>query len=74
MVYTDGVHLIADTELELHSFAQNIGMRREWYQDNPRHPHYDITSPKILDKAIRRGAKMIDSKQLLKIVNNSNRT
>ncbi len=36
-------HLMADTVEELHEFAVKIGLRREWFQDHPRFPHYDVT-------------------------------
>lgn len=29
---------------ELHEMARRIGMKRSWFQNKPRHPHYDITS------------------------------
>lgn len=36
-------HLIADTEDELHAFAQRIGMKRSWFQGPPKHDaHYDL--------------------------------
>jgi len=31
MVYTDGIHLVADSLEELHEFAHKIGLKREWY-------------------------------------------
>lgn len=40
----ESCHLIADTLDELHEMAQNIGMKRSWFQDNGRScPHYDLT-------------------------------
>ena len=35
-------HLMADTEEELHNFASQFGLRREWFQNHPTHPHYDV--------------------------------
>jgi hypothetical protein len=39
-------HMVADTLDELHVFASTIGMRREWFQDHPDHPHYDLRPTK----------------------------
>lgn len=47
-------HLTADTEEELHEFAERVGLRREWFQPKPR-PHYDLTPEKRL-QAVRLGA------------------
>ena len=38
-------HLLADSEEELHAFAERLGLRRAWYQGHGRHPHYDVTEP-----------------------------
>ena len=65
MVYTDGVHLMADDLRELHRFAKSIGLKRSWFQDHPRHPHYDLTSPNKLERAILHGAKFLEPKKLL---------
>jgi hypothetical protein len=38
-------HLVADTDEELHAFVEQLGMRREWFQDRPgrpHHAHYDL--------------------------------
>ncbi|HEX9012215.1 MAG TPA: DUF4031 domain-containing protein [Anaerolineaceae bacterium] len=35
-------HLASESLEELHAAAQRIGLRREWFQDKPRFPHYDL--------------------------------
>jgi|LSQX01.3.fsa_nt_gb hypothetical protein len=72
MIYTDSVHLITDGDQEeLHQFAQSIGLKREWYQDNPRHPHYDLTSPRMAHKAVQSGVKRVSKRQLVRIIRRS---
>ena len=56
-------HLMADTLEELHAFARRLGMRPEWFQDHPRHPHYDLTEGKR-HRALQFGARHIDHRQL----------
>ncbi len=53
--YTKACHLTADTLDELHEFAQRIGMRRQWFQEHPKHPHYDLTAGRRRT-AVRLGA------------------
>lgn len=68
MVYTDNIHLIADTVEELHAFAQSIGLKRCWFE-NHRKPHYDF--PKTLNHrqlAIQNGAILKTTKELVKII------
>lgn len=36
-------HLVADSLEELHSFAQQIGLKRHWFQETASYPHYDVT-------------------------------
>jgi hypothetical protein len=68
MIYTDGVHLITDGERdELHDFAQSIGLKRCWFQPKS-HPHYDLTTERKKNTAIRAGAKLISPKELVKIL------
>lgn len=56
-IITDGVHVVStESEAELHAFAQRIGLKREWYQNHPKHPHYDITTQNKLTKAFKAGA------------------
>lgn len=52
-------HLIADTLEELHEFAKSIGMRRAWFQDHGRLPHYDLTAARR-EKAVKLGAIELD--------------
>lgn len=68
MTYTDGVHLIADSVEELHRFAAGIGLRRAWFQGHPRHPHYDLTTPRKRNQAVRHGARRVTSREIVKIL------
>ena len=52
-------HLFADSIAELHEFASRLGLKRVWFQDHPRLPHYDVTSNKRTE-AIHRGAIEVD--------------
>ena len=49
---------------ELHSFAQSIGLKRQWFQDNIRMPHYDLTPNKRM-AAVRQGAIEVTGKQMV---------
>ena len=58
-------HLYADSQDELHAFAQGIGLRRAWFQ--PGRPiggkpsrlwHYDVTESRR-QAAIRAGARPV---------------
>lgn len=39
-------HLTADTTDELHTFALRLGLKLASFQDDHRHPHYDLTPAK----------------------------
>jgi hypothetical protein len=51
-------HLWCDEgdEEKLHKLASEIGLRREWFQDKPHFPHYDLV-PSKQKLAIEHGAK-----------------
>jgi hypothetical protein len=54
-------HLTADSDDELHRFAQQLGLRREWFQDHHRDAtrhHYDVTEP-TRQRAIEAGARAV---------------
>ncbi len=52
-------HMIADTEDELHTMADNIGVARKWYQGD----HYDICLSKRAI-AVNLGAQEITLREL----------
>ena len=57
-VYTDSIHLVADTEEELHAFAERVGLGRHWWEGVQKgHPHYDIPAKRW--KAVMRGGAVI---------------
>jgi len=68
MVYSDGVHLIGDSVEELHSFARGMGLKKEWFQSCPRHPHYDLTTDLAFFRALSCGAKLVTKKHLVEIL------
>lgn len=48
-------HMWADSLDESHAMAKAIGMRRSWFQNKPRFPHYDLRESKRLE-AVNLGA------------------
>ncbi|WP_202753726.1 DUF4031 domain-containing protein [Burkholderia cenocepacia] len=48
-------HLVADSLNELHDFAQQLGLRRSWFQERSIYPHYDVTVS-VREKALMLGA------------------
>lgn len=77
MIYTDKIHMVADSLKELHEFSHSIGLKRMYFEGvRKKHPHYDVVNKNgnlikdengviILDKAISNGAKIINKKELL---------
>lgn len=62
-------HMVADTEEELHAMADQLGLKREWFQGPPAHdlPHYDVAECNR-HKAIRLGAKSITRRELMEFI------
>lgn len=60
-------HMGADSIEELHKMADSIGMKRKWFQNKLRFPHYDICKAKK-SLAIRYGALEIPQKEFVKIM------
>lgn len=48
-------HLWSDDIEALHAMAERLGMRREWFQDRPGFPHYDLP-PFRRERALALGA------------------
>lgn len=65
MIYHDGIHMVADSLEELHSFAQSVGIKRCWFEGTKKgHPHYDVVGWR-LEAAVNGGATKIGKKELL---------
>lgn len=61
--YRQACHLFADTDDELHTFAESIGLKRAWFQiGGGRYTlhHYDLTAGKQ-KQAIRAGAVLLET-------------
>lgn len=58
-------HLTAKDLDTLHALAKRIGLKREWFQDKPGQPHYDIYSPNLRAKAVSLGAIVVSSSYLV---------
>ncbi len=55
-------HLVSDTDHdELHAFAADLGLRREWFQGD----HYDVPED-VRERAIAAGATAVDSAELVR--------
>jgi hypothetical protein len=44
--YPSFCHLMADSLDELHLFASRLMLRKAWFQNHSRYPHYDLTENK----------------------------
>jgi len=60
-------HMAANTEAELHVMADRIGLRRRWFQDRGRYPHYDVSMCKRA-LAVHYGAVETTTKALLAVL------
>lgn len=54
----------AQAEQELHDFAARLGLKRQYFQQSLRHPHYDL-SPSKRRLAIQMGATVVSSKAMV---------
>lgn len=57
-------HLVADSINELHAFAEQLGLRREWFQDRTMYPHYDVTV-RVKERALALGAYAGDKRTII---------
>jgi hypothetical protein len=59
-------HLVSDCSFEeLNLFADKIGLKRKWYQSK-KIGHYDLTTKTMINKAVKQGAQMVSSKEIVK--------
>lgn len=59
-------HMMTDGDLsELHAMADQIGLSRRYFQNKPRHPHYDL-KPNKRALAIKHGAVSVSGVEMLK--------
>lgn len=59
-------HMMGDTLSELHSMAEKIGLKREWFQAKSS-PHYDVCLSRR-ELAIEYGAIEIGNKQVVALI------
>jgi hypothetical protein len=60
-------HMVSTDLEELHAMAARIGLRREWFQNHPRHPHYDLR-PFSRSLAVMHGAVEVSSEEIVRII------
>lgn len=72
MIYTDYIHVIADSLPELHEFAKELDIKRCWFEGMSKgHPHYDIPKKKLpLIKQLVKDGRILKltSKELVLII------
>jgi hypothetical protein len=66
MIYTDGIHMVADSLEELHEFATRIGLKRIYFHGVRKgHPHYDLVTKKSKKAALEGGAVEVNRREIL---------
>ena len=64
-----GHKVATESEMELHQFARKLGLKRSWFQkplkDSKRHSHYDLTTTRKKNQAIKLGAKQVPIKDII---------
>jgi len=73
VILTDGTHLVGDPVEKLHKFAESVGLKKSWYQNHSKHPHYDILSKDIMKKALLKGAVLGTKKQIINFFKTSSK-
>ncbi len=56
-------HVAADTEAELHAFAERIGLKRHFFHAGAKHVHYDLAEERR-PAALVAGAVEVTSREL----------
>ena len=64
--YKKWSHMWTDGDIEeLHEFAEKLGLKRRWFQNKKRLPHYDLVPTKRAI-ALRMGARFIPLREWYK--------
>lgn len=71
-IWVESCHLVTDNGDydKLHRFAERIGLKRKWFQEDASLPHYDLTANKRR-RAVMYGAKQITKRELVAIIQRS---
>jgi len=67
-VLFDGTHLWSADLDALHTLAEKAGLKREWFQDNARHPHYDVTGASQRRKVLAVGVVFVGQRCLVNAI------
>lgn len=65
--WPESCHLYADTLGELHEFAVAIGLKRAWFQNKEKLPHYDLNAARR-EAAVRAGAVEHTSREMVEFM------
>jgi len=68
--YREACHLFCDVGrlAELHRFARNLGLKREWFQEHKDLPHYDLNRTRR-EAAVKLGVIEVDRKTVVAKMN-----
>lgn len=65
--WSHGCHLYADSLVELHAFAGELGLPQRWFQNRQGFPHYDLVDSKRI-QAVQLGAREHNRKEMVEWV------
>lgn len=66
--HKNACHMFADSEMELVSFAEEIGLKaRWWHRSRKGILHYDLVA-KFRKKAIELGAKEVSAREMVRLM------
>lgn len=69
MIWTDGIHIVADEFYFLHAFAEEVGIKRCWYEGVKKdHPHYDVP-PGKKELVLKKADHTVSTRELVNIIN-----
>lgn len=64
--FTMSCHLYGRDLEALHAFAARLGLRRAWFQEHSKLPHYDLTENKRA-QALRMGAVAMEIREVMDV-------